>query len=144
MNDTYKEYIVTAVDIATTDSLWDDLVQEGSTSETVPERHVEVADERPLNEKNTVYLLTEQEAELLRQDPRVVDVFDQSEFAVAMFAFQDGNFNKNTTETGEKQNWGLLRHVSETNIFGTSNNDPGGTYDYVLDGTGVDLVLIDS
>ena len=144
MSDIYKEYIVTAVDITTTDAVWDDLIEEGSTSETIPERSVEVADERPINEKNTVYLLTEEEAELLRQDPRIVDVFDPSEFAVAKFAFQDGNFNKNTTETGEKQNWGLLRHVSETNIFGTSNNDPGGTYDYVLDGTGVDVVLIDS
>jgi len=140
----YKEYIVTAPDLETTDSIWDDLVENNSTSETIPERHVEVADERPLNEKNTTYLLTEEEAELLKQDPRVVDVFDPSESAVRKFAFQDGNFNKNTTQTGEKQNWGLLRHILETNTFGTSTNDPGGTYDYVLDGTGVDVVLIDS
>jgi subtilisin family serine protease len=140
----YKEYVVTAPNLETTDSLWDDLVKDGSTSETIPERSVEVADERPINKKNTTYLLTKEEAELLKQDPRVIDVFDISEFAVGKFAFQEGNFNKNTTTTGEKQNWGLLRHILETNTFGTSVDDPGGTYNYVLDGTGVDVVIIDS
>lgn len=139
-----REYIVTTSSLEDTDSVWDDLLGRGSTSETIPERHVEVADERSLNEKNTTYLLTDEEAELLKQDSRVVDVFDPLKSAVMKFAFQDGNFNKNETQTGEKQNWGLLRHISETNAFGTSNNDPGGTYDYVLDGTGVDVVLIDS
>ena len=93
----YKEYVVTAPNLETTDSLWDDLVKDGFTSETIPERSVEVADERPINKKNTTYLLTKEEAELLKHDSRVIDVFDISEFAVGKFAFQEGNFNKNTT-----------------------------------------------
>ena len=128
----YKEYVVTAANLENTDSIWDDLVKDGFTSETIPERSVEVADERPINKKNTTYLLTKEEAGLLKQDPRVIDVFDISEFAIAKSAFQEGNFNKNTTTTGEKQNWGLLRHILETNTFGTSVDDPGGSSSAVI------------
>jgi subtilisin family serine protease len=59
-------------------------------------------------------------------------------------AFQTGDFNKDSTNTGEKFNWGLLRHIKETNVYGSSTADPGLSYDYVLDGTGVDIVVIDS
>lgn len=137
-------YTITTENLATTDSLWDDLVASGSTSETIPTRSVEVSDERSLNARNTTYLLTNEEAEKLKNDPRVQDIVDLNKFIPRKFAFQSGNFNKTTTQTGEKQNWGLLRHISETNVFGTSTTDPGGTYDYVLDGTGVDVVIIDS
>jgi subtilisin family serine protease len=140
----YKKYVVTAPNLEFTDSIWDDLVKNGSTSETIPERSVEVADERAINICNTTYFLSKEEADILKLDPRVVDVFDPLESAVAKFAFQSGTFDKTTTASGEKQNWGLLRHISDTNLFGTSTDDPGGTYNYVLDGTGVDVVIIDS
>ena len=39
----YKEYVVTAANLETTDSIWDDLVKDGFTSENIPERSVEVA-----------------------------------------------------------------------------------------------------
>ena len=140
----YKEYVVTASNLENTDSIWDDLVKDGFTSETIPERSVEVADERAINICNTIYFLSKEEAHALKLDPRVVDVFDPLESAVGKLAFQSGTFDKTTTSSGEKQNWGLLRHISETNLFGTSEADPGGTYDYVLDGTGVDVVIIDT
>lgn len=144
MTDERKEYTVTAPDMETTDSIWDDLLTDGPTPDTIPDRVVEVVNERPENARNTSYLLTDEEAEALRQDPRVEAVEDLSLFKPVKRAFQDGNFNKNTTETGEKQNWGLLRHIKTTNVFGTSTTDPGGTYDYVLDGTDVDVVIVDS
>lgn len=139
-----KEYIVTTGSLEDTDSLWDDLITEGSLTEFVPERVVEIADERALNIYNTTYLLSKEEAEALKLDLRVVDVHDPSESMISKFAFQDGTFDKTTADSSEKQNWGLLRHISATNVFGTSTTDPGGTYDYVLDGTGVDIVIVDS
>jgi subtilisin family serine protease len=139
-----REYVVTSVDEASTGSLLRDLVTDNETPETVPDRSVWVEDIRLPNARNTTYLLTPEEAEKLREDPRVEEVFDISLLKARKLAFQDGNFNKTTTETGEKQNWGLLRHISETNVFGSSTADPGGTYDYVLDGTGVDVVIVDS
>lgn len=139
-----KEYIVTTKSLEDTDSLWDNLTTEGSFIETIPERVVEIADERIVNIYNTTYLLSKEEAEALKLDSRVVDVYDPSESMISGFAFQDGTFDKTTVFSGEKQNWGLLRHISTTNIFGTSTADPGGTYNYVLDGTGVDVVIIDT
>lgn len=144
MSDEKKEYVVTAPNLRLTDSLWDDLLSDSETPETIPDRKVEVAKVRETNSKNTTYWLTDEEAEKLRQDPRVEAVTDVTKRAFMKFAFQEGSFNKGTANSGERQNWGLLRHIKETNIFGTSTADPGETYDYVLDGTGVDVVLIDS
>lgn len=142
MND-YKEYTVTTKSLEDTDSLWDELTST-SGSDYIPSRSVQVANERAVNSLNTSYYLTEEEANLLKNDSRVVDVQDLSILSVAHYAFQDSNFNKTTVSTGEKSNWGLLRHTRTTNIYGVSTNDPGGTYDYVLDGTGVDVVIVDS
>jgi subtilisin family serine protease len=139
-----KKYTVTTEGIEDTDSVWEDLTTEGSSVETIPNRVVEVSNERAINPRNTEYLLTEEEAQKLKDDPRVQDVINLEELVPVKFAFQDGAFNKTSTSSGEKQNWGLLRHTSTTNVFGISTADPGGTYDYVLDGTGVDVVIIDS
>lgn len=144
MSDEKKEYIVTAPNLELTDSLWDDLLSDAETPDTIPDRPVEVARERKTNPRNTTYWLTDEEAEKLRQDPRVEAVTDITKRAIARFAFQEGTFNKTTDDSGERQNWGLLRHINTTNIFGTATDDPGGTYNYVLDGTGVDVVILDS
>jgi subtilisin family serine protease len=144
MSTVYKSYTVTAHSLEDTKSLYVALTKDQSSTETVPERLVGVEDQRKINELNTDYLLTDEEAEALRSDSRVLGVTDNSTKKIGRFAFQTSTFNKTTTETGEKSNWGLLRHTEDTNVFGTSTADPGGTYDYVLDGTGVDIVIIDS
>jgi subtilisin family serine protease len=140
----YKEYTVTTESLELTDAVWDALLTEGSNLTTIPIRAVEVANERPENPLNTSYWLTDREAEFLRQDPRVSDVQDLSIFKPQKLAFQTGTFDKTTNETGPKVNWGLLRHSKPANVYGTSLLDPGGTYDYVLDGSNVDVVIIDS
>lgn len=140
----YKEYTVTTPNLETTDSVWDDLLSSDTTPETIPDRVVEVANERPNNGRNTSYYLTDAEAFFLAQDPRVEAVQDTSEFKIHKKAFQVATFSKDTIQTGPKANWGLLRHIKPNNIYGTSTDDPGGTYDYVLDGTDVDIVIMDS
>ena len=139
----YKEYTVTTKSLEDTNSLWDDLISPNGSSYT-PNRSVEVANERSVNPLNTSYYLTDEEARLLRQDSRVVSVEDLNILAVFKYAFQNADFNKTSSLAGEKGNWGLLRHIRNSNVFGTSTADPGGTYDYVLDGTDVDVVIIDS
>lgn len=139
-----KKYTVTTPDYETTVAIWYELTTDEELSDRIPARPVEVSNARSGNSRNTEYWLTEEEANLLRQDPRVEAVEELAIFKPSKKAFQDGTFNKLTTETGELQNWGLLRHINSTNVFGTSSNDPGGTYDYVLDGTNVDIVIVDS
>lgn len=146
MADGKKRYVVTAPDMETTDSIWDDLLTTEPTPDTIPDHAVEVENERPTNPKNTVYWLTDAEAEALSADSRVEAVEDLDSLTPAKhMPFQDGDFNKLATPVaGERQNWGLLRHVNTTNVYAASTADPGGTYDYVLDGTGVDVVIVDS
>lgn len=133
------KYVVTCVNGESTEDLKTALIDSSYFS-----RIVEIAHERPNNPKNTVYWLSELEADTLRDDVSVTAVEKVDDFIPRKKAIQDGTFDKTSTDTGERQNWGLLRHTSNTNIFGTSTADPGGTYDYVLDGTGVDVVIVDS
>ena len=139
----YKEYTVTTKSLDATDSVWNDLLS-SSGSTTIPNRRVEVANERSINPYNTAYFLTDEEARDLKHDSRVIEVQDLNSIPLFLSNFQDSDFNKNATSTGARGNWGLLRHIKASNIFGTSTADPGGTYDYVLDGETVDIVIIDS
>lgn len=139
----YKEYTVTTESLEATDSVWEDLLSL-SGSDTIPSRIVEVANAREVSAYNTVYFLTDEEALNLKKDSRVIEVQDLNILSINHCAFQDSLFDKVNTSTGARSNWGLLRHVSTTNVFGSSTADPGGTYDYVLDGTGVDVVIVDS
>jgi subtilisin family serine protease len=142
--DGLKEYTVTTPNLELTDSVYEDLTTDKTTPETIPNRPVEVANERPNSPRNTVYLLTDEEAANLKNDPRVEDVQDLSIFRPRKTAFQTATFSKSPLATGDFVNWGLLRHTSTSNVYGTATADPGGSYDYVLDGTGVDVVIIDS
>lgn len=145
-----KEYIVTVKkgidwqevhqDIIN-DTTEDDLVD----SEVVPDRPIESLKERPFNKRNTHYSLTDEEAEALRQDERIlaVQALDEIPEPEAM-AIQEGNFTRNAITSGQHDNWGLLRHTAPNNIYGSSFNDPGLDYEYVLDGSGVDIVIMDT
>lgn len=114
-------------------------------SNIIPDRVVEVVKLRPNNPRNTHYYLTKEEKDRLVNDPRIVDVKRFAHIGLPKAnAFQDGEFNKNSLSSNQHDNWGLLRHISETNAYGASSTDPGGTFDYVLDGTGVDMVIADT
>ncbi len=139
----YKEYTVTTKSLEATDSVWDDLLS-FSGSNTIPKRRVDVANKREINPYNTAYFLTDEEAKDLKHDSRVIEVQDLNSIPIFLDNFQDSDFNKTSTSTGARGNWGLLRHTKTSNIFGTSTADPGGSYDYVLDGETVDIVIIDS
>lgn len=139
-----KEYIVTVKKGVNWEEVHNELTTNTSGSETIPDRVVDVVKFRDNNERNTHYALTDEESAALRNDPRIAAVVDPTLRKIKAFAIQDGNFNKTYTATGEQQNWGLLRHISATNIWGTGTGDVSGTYDYVLDGTGVDVVITDS
>ena len=144
MSDEVKEYIVTTPDSYDSYLVHEELVLPTEGIDSIPDRPVEVADQMSGNYLSTGYFLTEEEASLLNKDPRVVEVISPEDICIKKFPAQSGSFDKTTNDSGEVQNWGLLRHISTTNIYGTSTLDPGGTYDYVLDGTGVDVVVVDS
>ena len=125
-----EEYVVTVKEDADWKQLHDELVANG----------IEVTNLKEQNKRNTHYNLTESEAKNIQDDLRVLAV--QRKAAgnyITHQAIQTGNFEKSNAD-----NWGLLRHTSKTNLYGTAMQDPGVNYNYVLDGTDVDVVIIDS
>jgi len=67
-----KEYIVTLNDRKDLDNFYDDMETPGGAL-YIPDRAVELVNRRPIS-RNTHYMLTDEEAEQLRQDPRVLAV----------------------------------------------------------------------
>jgi len=114
----------------------------------IPNRAVDVANPRPGSQRSTHYSLTDQEAEQLKNDPRVRDVEippdQRDDIEIGLFASQSGDFTKTTSDSGSQLNWGMRRCMENVNPYGTSNADPGGDFTYTLDGTGVDVVIQDS
>jgi len=67
----------------------------------------------------------------------------RDDIIMAHAATQTGDFTKVTTSAGSYLNWGLIRASNPTNVYGTGTTTTS-TYDYTLDGTGVDVVIQDS
>ena len=115
-------------------------------SGAIPSRTVDVANERPASQRNTHYMLTDAEVTELKNDPRVYGVtllpeLDDS-IMIAPRAVQTGDFSKTTLDRGNFLNWGMRRMNEATNPY--SGVSVTGGYNYTLDGTGVDVVIMDS
>lgn len=143
-----SEFIVTVKDPAVWDAgLWDQITKEGLGDNFIPVRAVEILNERPLNEWCAHFELTDDEAQLIRQDPRVSTVelkADlQQDVEKDFLGVRAGKYDKSNTTTAAMKNWGLLRCTSQSNQFNPSLSIDGN-YNFNLDGTGVDIVVIDS
>jgi subtilisin family serine protease len=113
----------------------------------IPNRAVEFTNERPASLRQCWYLLTDEEAELLRQDDRVFCVEIPPEFRTDIVMMptvtQTGDFTKTTSDSGAFLNWGLIRSSNATNVYGIGTTT-ALNYTYTLNGTGVDVVIQDS
>ncbi len=142
-----KEYIVSLKKGVDYDKFWAEMESPTNGLEHVPDRVVDIKNERPGSLRSCHYLLTDSEANTLRNDPRVYSVeippSQRSDIKIGFNLTQLGNFEKTASPVGPFQNWGLVRSLSENNNFGESTLS-GRYYDYVLDGTGVDIVILDS
>jgi len=150
-----KEYIVIVNSDTTIDSLENDLERDTSNdpsvdSNIIPDRIVDVANRRPVSETQTHYYLTDDEAQKLKTHPDVLDVELNPEQNPALrimpHSVQSSDFTKQAifgAAPNNVVNWGLKRCSSATNNYGTGNT-ASGTYDYIADGTGVDVVIMDT
>ena len=141
-----KEYIVTlnkGVDYAQFNQ---DMIASTGAGD-IPSRTVDVANARPGSQRNTHYALTDEEALALKNDSRVLDVAippDQDDnLEIGTTARENVTFYKGTSDSGQYYDWGKHRHniTEETLAWYPSLS---GSYDYILDGTGVDVVIQDS
>ena len=113
----------------------------------IPARSVDIANARPASQRNTHYSLTNAEAELLSNDPRVYAVTLLPELdpdiGIGFDTTQTGVFTKTTLDRGDFLNWGMRRMNETINPY-TGVNAAAGGYNYTLDGSGVDVVIMDS
>lgn len=119
----------------------------------IPNRKVDIANPRPGSKIQTHFMLTDEEAEALRSDPRVraveIPPNQRDDISIGLHAYQYGDFYRASGDPVVDQsyfNWGLKRSMYETNVYTNttqSGTDPG-VYEYAVDGTGVDIVIQDS
>lgn len=142
-----KEYIVTLHRHEDLEIFYQDMETPGGNL-YIPNRAVEVANRRPTS-RNTHYLLTAEEAEQIKQDPRVWDVALTPEELglVPIPGWQDINarYSKDTFVTASDRNWGLLRGFDRDHVSGWGSD--GATrartisLDSKLNGLNVDIVV---
>jgi subtilisin family serine protease len=140
-----REYIVTLHKGVDADQFNQDMIASTGAG-AIPNRTVDIANARPKSIRNTHYSLTDDEAESLRNDSRVMAVEippeDRDDIVLIRRATNVGVFDKTTSDSGNFVNWGLRRSNDLTNLY-TGNTAPG-SYNYTLEGTGVDVVIQDS
>jgi subtilisin family serine protease len=131
------------------DAFWTEIETDGSGSTYVPQRGVDIVNARPTSLRQCWYDLTDTEAEKLRDDSRVYCVEIPPEFRtdieIAPSASQTGLYYKSPGTNPANNlgiNWGLFRLNSTT--MNTTGSSGTLTYNYPLDGTGVDFVVQDS
>ena len=123
-----QEYIVTLKSHDDLDGFYDDMETPGGCN-CIPEREVECCNRRAIS-RNTNYMLSTEEAEILKDDPRVLDVIPQEliENLVVkpLWTQTSTDWDKSSTSANTNRNWGLYRCVNGSQI---SNWGSNGTVD---------------
>jgi len=144
-----REWIVTLYNREDLEGFYEDMETPGGNL-FIPDRAVNVANKRPIS-RNTHYMLTHEEAELVRQDDRVwgVDLVELIDATTRpLYTITNGDFDKGWGDSATDINWGLLRHSEATNRSNWGAGT-GGTYQITDDltitasGKNVDVVIVD-
>lgn len=146
-----KEYVVCLNEGVDYDQFWNEIENNSTGIANIPDRAVRIKDERLPSLRSCNYILTDEEAANLRNDTRVFSVevppLHRPNLIIRKQLTDFKDFTKpssdTTTSTGNVVNWGLKRIISATNNYGTGTTVSGG-YDYVLDGSGIDVVIMDT
>tara|TARA_B100000287_G_scaffold26612_1_gene25507 strand:- start:1633 stop:3849 length:2217 start_codon:yes stop_codon:yes gene_type:complete len=147
MSEEKKEYIVTLWKHDDLNDLYDNM-ESPSGDTVIPKRTVECTNKRNIS-RNTQYLLTEEEANNLKNDSRVRDVrlpltIDEKELVWQLDS--SSNFPKTPNQNTQNYQWGLLAHSMHNGGFGVTDtsNHPNQILDTNgQDGLGVDIVIAD-
>ena len=143
-----REYVVTLCRYEDLEEFYNDMETEGGNL-YIPGRSVELAFRRPIS-RNTHYMLTDAEAEILKQDPRVEAVtLTAAELGLKVTPFvtqTSSNWNKSSSVVNSHRNWGILRSiegVTRSNWGSNGTTDQSGTVTLTAEGRNVDVVIMD-
>jgi subtilisin family serine protease len=122
-------------------------LQSATGSNTIPARQVECTDDMPGSLYNGLFMLTDEEATTLKTDPRIWDVHRiPSEVGIQQghHGSRSGQFDRSAISvTSAMRNWALSRCIHTTDNFAGSTSTTTA-YTFNLDGTGVDVVILDT
>ena len=131
-----KEEVIDALNRDTT-------VDSKVDSNIIPDRQVQNVNTRPSSKRIFEVALTDEEAVKLQNDPRVGGVELPLVWDDDWLDYeQTGDWTRDAT-SDTRANWGFLRQINKTNLWGqnvTQDLPAGTTYDYHLDGTGIDYI----
>ena len=141
-----KEYVVIVkADVDLED--FDAEVAADTGAGQIPNRAVTVANPRIGSKRMTHWMLTDEEAETLAQDDRVVAVEippdQRTDMDIGLHARQTAVFERQSGNNSTWVNWGLRRCDEATNTFADATT-LSGDHLYALNGTGVDFIVQDS
>jgi len=143
-----EEYIVSVKKETDLDQFYDDMETPGG-SETVPDREVICSDRRPIS-RNTEYILTSEEVELLKEDERVIDITPKellkSIIIKPLWTQTSTDWDKSSTSNSTNRNWGLYRTVNGAQVLNWGSNgtvDVSATVTTTSSGKNVDVVIVD-
>ena len=142
-----QEYIVMVNDPASWDTLHDEIINSGGGA-YVPSRAVQCLNERPFNDYLAHYQLTDAEATLLKSDPRVASVELQADLRPGVEKGFNGTrptytYDKSSITGATMKNWGLVRCTTPSNPMSAATQ-LSKSFTYNLDGTGVDIIVVDT
>ena len=117
-------------------------------SDSIPNRKVTVYNEKPDSISNFDFVLTQAEAEQLKNDPRVRDVrwgtkAENGIVPISSVLESSRAYNRSTSNNNTDYNWAFPEVTSPTSRYGGSAN-LNHQHAYNLSGSGVDVVIQDS
>jgi subtilisin family serine protease len=129
------------------DSFIEDMVSGSNHNQFMPNRRVELYNEKIDSKRNVDFVLTKEEAENLKNDPRVIDVrygtkLENNIFLRSDILEESRLYDKSDGQINTHYNWGIPACLSETNPFVTTSLN--FSHGYTLTGSGVDVVISDS
>lgn len=150
--ETPLEWIISLHNREDLEGFYEDMETEGGNL-YIPNRAVELASRRPIS-RNTHYMLTFDEVERVKADPRVrgVDLLQKFlDFPPTPLGYEivSGNFDKGGSPGTTDINWGLLQHTDNTNTVvndwgsGGSSFSITDTVTVTASGKNVDVLIVD-
>ncbi len=143
-----KEYIITLHNYDDLEEFYNDMETPGGNL-YIPDRAVDVSNRRTIS-RNTHYMLTDEEAEKIKNDSRVkyveLNYNDQNLFFKPLYSQSSNFWNKSFNVNENFKNWGLLRCVEgvQRNNWGRNGiNNQSGEIKLTSSGKNVDVVIID-
>lgn len=141
------KYYVVVDDPAFRDEIHESLhADHNCECEFIPDRAVDCHDPMHGSEYNGVFILTDEEAERLKEEPRVRDVHripEEIGIEKRHHGSRSGAFDKSVSVSSSMRNWALSRSINREDNYGAVSTT-STPYTFNLDGEGVDVIISDT